>query len=62
MKITIEYDKGETLSPIGFAKAVTEFWDVEDVNGVVDAFKEMAEYLQVYVKYMRDEKTRIYGD
>ena len=55
MKIKIEYDSGETMSPIGFAKAVTEFWDVEDVKGVADAFKEMVEYLQVYVKHMKDE-------
>lgn len=55
MKIKIEYDKGEILSPIGFAEAVIKFWDVEDVDCVADAFKEMVEHLQVHKNHMKNE-------
>jgi len=57
MRIEIEYDKSidERMSPIGFAKAVIEFWDIEDVDGVVDEFEEMVEHLQVRLKHWKDE-------
>lgn len=56
MKITtIKYEEGETMSPIGFAKAVIDFWHIDDIDGVVDDFKEMVEHLQVRAKHLKDE-------
>lgn len=53
--IKIEYEDGENMSPIGFAKAVIDFWHIDDIDGVVDDFKEMVEHLQVRAKHLKDE-------
>lgn len=57
MKITnIEYEAGETMSPIGFAKAVIDFWHIEDIDGVADDFKEMVDHLQVKVRHLKKDE------